>query len=230
MIAVIVPVLNDSDALGGLLADLAPDPDFELIVVDGGQDQAVERLLSSRPATRLIHAGAGRGRQMNAGAEVTSATWLLFVHADSRLPYGWASALAGSNTTVAGGWFRFALDDTAWQARIVERLVAWRISMFGLPYGDQGLFVRRSIFDQLGGFRDWPLMEDVDFVRRLSAAGQVVELPMALRTSARRWRRDGWFRRSARNSLLVALYFAGVAPRRLARWYARPRSPRKSSD
>ncbi|MEQ1575596.1 MAG: glycosyltransferase, partial [Vicinamibacterales bacterium] len=119
---------------------------------------------------------------------------------------------------------------TIWQARVIERLVAWRVRMCRLPYGDQGLFARRSTFDQLGGFRDWPLMEDVDFVRRLSTAGPVVELPMALRTSARRWRRDGWFRRSARNSLLVALYFAGVAPRRLARWYARPRSPRKSSE
>jgi hypothetical protein len=88
-----------------------------------------------------------------------------------------------------------------------------------LPYGDQGLFVRAAVFNVLGGFRDLPFLEDVEFVRRLVRAGRVVEVSLPLRTSPRRWRRDGWFRRSARNSLIVSLYFAGVSPARLARWY-----------
>jgi glycosyltransferase involved in cell wall biosynthesis len=123
------------------------------------------------------------------------------------------------NSEVVGGWFQFALDDPAWQARVIERAVAWRVRLFKLPYGDQGIFVRRHTFAALGGFRDIALMEDVDFVRRLLLQGPVVELPRAITTSARRWRRDGWFRRSARNITLLGLYFCGVSPKLLARWY-----------
>jgi hypothetical protein len=91
--------------------------------------------------------------------------------------------------------------------------------MLSLPYGDQGIFVRRRTFSELGGFRDIALMEDVEFIRRLVYAGRVIELPEPLTTSARRWRRDGWFRRSARNLTLLGLYFCGVPPRVLAKWY-----------
>ena len=118
-----------------------------------------------------------------------------------------------------GGWFQFALDDAAWQARVIERLVAWRVKYLRLPYGDQGLFVRRRQFRSLGGFSEWPLLEDVAFARRLVRGGPVAELPLALKTSSRRWRRDGWFRRSTMNLAIVALYFVGVSPTRLARWY-----------
>jgi GT2 family glycosyltransferase len=99
--------------------------------------------------------------------------------------------------------------------------VAVRVRLWSLPYGDQGIFVRRDVFDRLGGYRDWPLMEDVDFVRRLRRTGRMVELPSALVTSARRWERDGWFRRSSRNIALVLLFMAGVPPATLARWYSR---------
>ena len=156
---------------------------------------------------------------MNAGAARGAGEWLLFLHADSTLPAGWLPAIAGLDNEVIGGWFRFALDDSAWQARIIERLTAWRVKHLNLPYGDQGLFVRRRAFEQLGGFRELPLMEDVEFARRLVRAGRVASLPLPLRTSARRWRRDGWFRRSMKNLVLVGLYFLGVRPERLARWY-----------
>jgi GT2 family glycosyltransferase len=156
---------------------------------------------------------------MNAGAASATGEWLLFLHADSTLPAGWLPAIATLADEVIGGWFPFALDDGAWQARVIERLTAWRVTYGKLPYGDQGLFVRRRTFDALGGFRELPLMEDVEFVRRLVRAGQVVELPLPLRTSARRWRRDGWFRRSSKNLLLVTLYFLGIKPDTLARWY-----------
>ena len=110
-------------------------------------------------------------------------------------------------------------DFGAGQARFIERAVKWRIRLLSLPYGDQGIFVRRQTFAALGGYRDISLMEDVEFVRRLVTAGRVVELPLALVTSARRWRRDGWFRRSAKNMTLLGLYFCGVPTRVLARWY-----------
>ena len=220
-LSVIVPVLDDDEAAAGVLAQIPQDPDIEVIVVDGGCSQRLDGIVHSRPGTRLLRSPAGRARQMNAGARQARHEWLLFLHADSTLPPGWPHAFERMSPDAIGGWFRFALDDDAWQARVIERLVAWRVRTLTLPYGDQGLFVRRDVFDTLGGYREWPLLEDVELVRRLARAGEVRELPVPLRTSARRWRRDGWFRRSARNSLIAALYFAGVPPPRLARWYGR---------
>jgi rSAM/selenodomain-associated transferase 2 len=220
-VSVIVPVLADDEALTALLGQIPPDSGVDLVVVDAARSSAVAAAVAGRTDVRLIHAPQGRARQMNAGAEVARGEWLLFLHADSRLPDGWLSILEERCGGAVGGWFGFALDDPAWQARWIERGVAWRVRLFRLPYGDQGIFVRRSAFEALGGYEEVPLMEDVDFVRRLRAAGPVVELPLALTTSARRWRQDGWLRRSVRNVCLVILYFAGVPPVRLARWYSR---------
>lgn len=215
----VIPVLNDTDAAERLIRQIGPDPQVELIIVDGGLDARLERVAGTRPGTRVLRTSAGRARQMNAGARDATGEWLLFLHADSQLPSGWRHAMAAIPADAVGGWFRFALDDGAWQARVIERLVGWRVQLMRLPYGDQGLFVRRAVFNDMGGFADLPFLEDVDFVRRLVGAGPVAELPLSLQTSARRWRRDGWFRRSARNSLIVSLYFAGISPARLARWY-----------
>jgi rSAM/selenodomain-associated transferase 2 len=222
MIAVVVPVLDDFDALRALLADIPDDGSVELIVADGAADRRLSGLLAGRDHARLIASPRGRGTQMNAGAACATAPLLLFLHADSRLPPGWVASLRQLPEEIDGGWFRFRLDDSAWQARVIERLVDWRVRRFHLPYGDQGIFVRKAMFDRLGGFPPWPLMEDVDFVRRLVALGRIVELPLAVTTSARRWRRDGWFRRSARNLALISLFFAGVGPVRLSRWYGGP--------
>lgn len=205
------------------------NPFVSVIIPAGPGDEAAAHELgaaiSSSPGRQvLVVPGTQRAGQMNAGAAQAAGEWLFFVHADSRLPAGWEDALRAAPPDAVGGWFRFALDAPAWQARVIERGVAVRVRLLRLPYGDQGLFVRASVFRALGGFRDLPLMEDVDFVRRLVKAGPVFEPPLPLVTSARRWRRDGWFRRSARNLVIVSCYFAGVAPARLARWYAR-RSP-----
>ncbi|MEQ1896699.1 MAG: TIGR04283 family arsenosugar biosynthesis glycosyltransferase [Vicinamibacterales bacterium] len=233
-VAIVIPVLNDGPALARLLHTLPPVPDCEVIVVDGGADPAVDAVCATRPDVRLVRAPAGRGGQMNAGAAAGTGHWLLFLHADSRLPQGWLAAITGSGAdgdaaSHVGGWFRFALDDRAWQARVIERLVAGRVALFSLPYGDQGFFVRRDVFTAMGGFRDMPLMEDVEFVRRLVRQGPVRRSPLPLVTSARRWRRDGWFRRSARNACLVCLYFLGADPARLARRYHPPSGPGRGS-
>jgi rSAM/selenodomain-associated transferase 2 len=201
LVSVVVPVYRDEDALARLRLQFGADPRVELIV-------------AAPPPL-------GRGAQMNAGAARATGTWLLFLHADSRLPDGWTDTFARitAEPAIVGGWFRFALDAPQWQARAIERLVAIRVRLLRLPYGDQGLFVRREIFNRLGGYREWPLMEDVDFVRRLGVTGHLAELPLPLITSARRWESDGWLRRSSLNVLLVSLYFMGVSPARLARWY-----------
>jgi rSAM/selenodomain-associated transferase 2 len=219
-VSVIIPVLADADEVERLIRQIPPESAIEVIVVDGGRDSRLDRV-ERWPHVRLLRAPRGRGRQMNAGAAAAAGEWLLFLHADSRLPAGWTEHLRHAPLDANGGWFRFALDDPAWQARLIERGVAWRVRLFRLPYGDQGLFVRRQVFGMLGGFHELPLLEDVEFVRRLVRAGRAFELPLPLLTSSRRWRQEGWFRRSARNLAIVSCYFAGVSPARLARWYVR---------
>jgi len=221
LVAVIVPVLGDAAAAGVLLTSLNPRDEVEVVIVDGGHDAGLDALAASRSDTRVVRTAPGRARQMNAGAAVTATRWLLFLHADSHLPHGWLDAImqADRRSDVVGGWFRFRLESQAWQALVIARLVAWRVRLFRLPYGDQGIFVRREVFEALGGYREMPLMEDVDFVHKLVRAGRVHEPALAVITSARRYERDGWFRRTIRNLTLVTLYFAGVSPVRLARWY-----------
>ena len=198
-VSVVIPVRGDEELARRLTETIGPGPDREVIVIGGTQ----------------------RAAQMNLGARRATGAWLLFLHADSQLPSGWEEELRAVPSDAVGGWFRFALDDRAWQARVIERGVAWRVRLLRLPYGDQGLFVRRDVFASMGGFEEWPFLEDVDFVRRLVRVGPTFQLPLPLATSARRWRHDGWFRRSARNMAIVSCYFAGVSPARLARWYSR---------
>jgi len=227
LVTVVIPVLSDADAVARVLPQIPASADIEVVIVDGAQDPRLDDIAAAHPRARVQRTPAGRGRQMNAGAEGASGEWLFFLHADSVLPEGWTSAFGSLDPTVVGGWFQFALDDAVWQARVIERLVAWRVKYLRLPYGDQGLFVRRDQFRSLGGFSEWPLLEDVAFARRLVRGGPVAELPLALKTSSRRWRRDGWFRRSTMNLAIVALYFVGVSPTRLARWYHQERRTEK---
>lgn len=222
LLSLVVPVFEDFDAAARLLAGIDPDPRLELIIADGGRDPRLDRLASTRADLHVVRSARGRAVQMNAGAAKASGEWLLFLHADSRLPPGWIARIASAPADVVGGWFAFALDDRAWQARVIEWGVGWRVRLLRLPYGDQGLFVRRAVFTAIGGYRDLPLMEDVDFVRRLVRSGRTIALEDRLVTSARRWRRDGWLRRSARNTLLLTLYLAGVSPATLARHYDLP--------
>jgi hypothetical protein len=156
---------------------------------------------------------------MTAGAAAASGDWVVFLHADTRLPARWPDAIAAAAVTpaVVAGCFRFALDAPGASARAVELGVRVRVALCGLPYGDQALFVRRDVFHAIGGYRDLPIMEDVDLVRRLAARGRLLRSRLPALTSARRWQRDGWMRRTGLNILLILLYFAGIAPARLAR-------------
>ena len=221
LISIIVPVLGDTAEAVRVLAQIPPDPRVEIILVDGGADSGLDDLARGRDDVRVMRSRPGRAIQMNAGARAARGTWLLFLHADSTMPAGWIDVFERSTARARGGWFQFALDHPSWRARLIESGVRWRVRLLRLPYGDQGLFTTRAVFDALGGYREMPLMEDVDFVRRLCAREPVIELPLPLKTSARRWQQDGWVRRSLLNVTLITLYFLGVSPVRLARWYQR---------
>jgi rSAM/selenodomain-associated transferase 2 len=222
LVSIVIPVRNDAGPLGALLDQLPPHPDAELIVsVTDPEDESLASLMAERPDVRWVHGAVGRGPQQNAGAALAGGRWLWFLHADSHVPAAWMDQFRATDvqTDVAGGAFRFALDSNAWQARLWETGVALRVRLFGLPYGDQGIFVRRAVFERMGGFRPLPLMEDVEFVGRLKREGRIRALKEQVHTSARRWEREGWWRRSARNQGLLALYYVGVSPEWLARLY-----------
>lgn len=222
LISIIIPVLHDAPMLRGLLETLPPHSSAEIIVVDGSTLDRDMRSLELRfTSCRWLRSRPGRAAQMNAGARAALGRWLLFLHADTRLPIAWADEVCKAEVSpdIVGGSFRFALDADDWPARLIEWGVALRVRWLRLPYGDQALFVRRDVFESLGGYAELPLMEDVDLVRRLGRKGRLWFSRVPAVTSASRWRQNGWFRHSRRNLWLAAQYFAGVPVSKLAMKY-----------
>lgn len=216
-LSVVIPTLNAAASLPAALSALHHAA--EIVVVDGGSTDGTPEIAAQYGA-RVIVAPRGRGGQLATGVAAASRGWLLLLHADTRLQDGWQAAASAhiAHSPDRAGYFRFMLDSGDRRARRLERLVAWRCRVFALPYGDQGLLIRRDLLQQTGGIRSLPLMEDVDVVWRLGRR-RLTLLDAAAVTSAERWLRDGWLRRSARNLLCLSLWFAGVPPRRIARFY-----------
>jgi rSAM/selenodomain-associated transferase 2 len=218
MLSVVIPALNASATLARTLASVAEAD--ERIVVDGGSGDTTAALAESLGA-RVVAAPRGRGGQLAAGVAAARGEWLLLLHADTRLVPGWQAAMQRHMATEPrrAGYCRFVLESDDPRARRLERLVTWRCRLFGLPYGDQALLIHRDLLCLVGGIRALPLMEDVDLVRRIGRR-RVVALEATALTSAEKWQRDGWHRRSLRNLACLALYFAGAPPRLIARLYA----------
>jgi rSAM/selenodomain-associated transferase 2 len=215
-LSIIIPALNAQALLPATLAALRPASD--IVVVDGGSTDGTAAIAAAAGA-RVVMAPRGRGSQIAAGIAAARHPWLLILHADTRLGPGWLPAVAAhvANPNRAG-YFRFTLETADRRARRLERLVQWRSRVLGLPYGDQGLLIHRDLLRQVGGMRPLPLMEDVDLVRRLGPS-RLRALPATAVTSAVRWERDGYLRRSARNLLCLSLWFAGVPPRLIRHVY-----------
>jgi rSAM/selenodomain-associated transferase 2 len=217
-LTIVIPTLNAAASLGRCLDGLGGE---RILVADAGSaDDTV--IVAQATGARVISAGRGRGRQLAAGAEAAGGAWLLFLHADSRLDPDWREAVTAFVATPRAedraGYFDLALDDPAPAARRVERLVGWRSRVLGLPYGDQGLLIARTLYDAIGGYATIPLMEDVDLARRLGRK-RLGPIGAKITTSARRYREGGYIRRPLRNLLCLSLYFAGIAPHRIARLY-----------
>lgn len=230
MLSVIIPTLNAEKSLARAMLPLVSGAVrgivTEVIVVDGGSTDATLEIVDAAGA-KLVKAPRGRGTQLAAGAKAAKSDWLLFLHADTVLDAGWDDELhklfeqieAGRfRTSEVAAAFRFALDDFSSSARWLERLVALRCLVFRLPYGDQGLLISRRLYERLGGFREIPLMEDVDLVRRLGRS-QLVLLRTAAVTSPERYVAQGFIARSLRNFACLTLYYMRVPPRLIARIY-----------
>jgi len=212
MLSVVIPALNAAASLPATLASVAGADEF--VVVDGGSSDGTAALAASLGA-RVVTSSRGRGLQLAAGIAAAHGPWLLLLHADTRLADGWQRTTPPPGRA---GYFRFALDSDDPRARRLERLVAWRCQALALPYGDQGLLIHRDLLQAVGGFTPLPLMEDVDLVRRLGRR-RLLALDAAAITSAEKWQRQGWHRRSMRNLACLTLYFAGLPPRLIVRLY-----------
>jgi rSAM/selenodomain-associated transferase 2 len=221
-ISVVIPTLNSADTLPRTLAALRSTPWLrEIIVADGGSIDETAAVAEAGGA-HVIAAARGRGTQLAAGAAAASGMWLLFLHADCCPEPGWEQNIAGfAAQPQAGGragYFDLALDDPRPGARRLERIVAWRCRLLALPYGDQGLLIGRELYDAIGGFAPLPLMEDVDLARRLGRH-RLARIGGRCLASARRYRRGGYWRRPLRNLFCLSLYFAGMPPERILRFY-----------
>jgi rSAM/selenodomain-associated transferase 2 len=196
---------------------LAP---HEILVVDGGSSDR-SREIAGRLGVNVMSAERGRARQMNQGAAQATGEVLLFLHADTRLPSSAFAEIrdAFTDADCIGGRFDVELEGDHWMLPVVARMISQRSRLTKVATGDQALFVRRGVFEQMGGFPDIPLMEDIAFCRSLKLMGRVACLRSRVVSSGRRWEIDGVWRTIFRMWTLKLLYLGGVSPARLKQYY-----------
>jgi rSAM/selenodomain-associated transferase 2 len=234
LISVVIPTLNEETNLPVTLRQLAEHPDVELIVVDGGStDRTVEIAQQFTPYVFVTR--PGRAHQMNSGARHATGDILLFLHADTFLLPGALDEIQRRiiGDGALGGAFDLHIDSPRRLCKLVARIASRRSRLLQLPYGDQGVFVWRQVFELLGGFPDIPIMEDIAFARLLRREGRLTFIPTGLVTSARRWNANGVLKTTLVNWWVTVLYFLHVPPLRLRRFYDRcllPGRPRRDKS
>lgn len=217
-VSIIVPALNEEGHIAETIRNLRAQQPHEIITVDGGSSDATRDRACE--ADRVLTGPRGRAAQMNHGAAHATGDVLLFVHADCLLEPGALAAvrLLERRRTIAG-CFRMEVRAQGWLYRSIDACATARVRLTGIAYGDQGLFLRRETFEEVGGFPVVRLMEDVLLSLRLRRLGKLEVVSRRIFVSPRRWQRQGIIRQSLRNWTLTALAAAGVHPDRLARWY-----------
>jgi rSAM/selenodomain-associated transferase 2 len=227
-VSIIIPTLDEARSIGATLGAAArAGAGVEVIVVDGGSTDGTAELARAAGA-RVVSAPKGRGAQLHAGACAARGRALWFLHADTLAPEGSARLIveALANPRVVGGNFAVRFDGEARAARFLTWLYP-QLRRLGLCYGDSGIFVRREAYERAGGFKPFPVFEDLDLLRALWRQGRVVHLPAAVVTSSRRFEGRSFALTFARWSFLQTLYWLGVHPDRLGRMYAPIRTGKK---
>ena len=217
-ISVIIPTLNEETHLFKSIGKVREGFSVEVIVADGGsQDRTLEKSIGAR----VVKCSGGRAAQQNAAAKEASGEILLFLHADTMLPNGWDWIVRETlaEPDIALGAFAFKVKDDFPGREFIEGTANWRSKRAGLPYGDQGLFLRKETFEFAGGLPDMPIMEDYAFVRSLRRLGKIKTVPEVAVTSGRRWKEHGVFKVTVVNILMLIGYHLGISPDRLATFY-----------
>ena len=227
LLSIIVPVYREGGKINeliGHLLQLEKGGSAEIILVDGDAGSTLREIHpGNHSLVRSMLSSKGRGRQMNQGAEKARAEILLFLHADTRLPQDGIVKIIASLEPgdIVGGAFGLGIDTEHPGLRMIARIATLRSRLTRIPYGDQALFFTRNGFRTLGGFPDWPLMEDVELMRRMKSRGwSIVMLREVVKTSPRRWEKEGIVYCTFRNWTLYLLYRMGISPWKLVRWYS----------
>ena len=226
-LSVMIPCLNESARLPLLLADLRrSELSLEILLADGGSSDATAQIAGLVGAHLVGVHPAGRGRQLRAAAARARGDWLLFLHADSRLPQQWSAwlttLLQGSSADASAWYFDLRISPSTPARRLLERAVGLRSRWLQRPYGDQGLLLHRGLYERCGGFAELPLMEDLELVERLSRIAELRRIGLPLTTDGRRWQQDGVLRRSWRNARLRRRWRQGESAAQLAKAYYGP--------
>jgi rSAM/selenodomain-associated transferase 2 len=220
-ISVIIPVLNEEKSVAATIESLIRLSPYEIIIVDGGSDDRTLEICKQLRA-KVFSFRRGRAQQMNYGARLASGDVLLFLHADTRLPDSAFRDIAAalSDPHCLGGRFDVELEGEHWMLKVIGAVINARSRLSKIGTGDQAIFVRRSVFEEIGGYREIPLMEDIAFCRTLKRMGEIACLTSRVLTSGRRWEIDGVWRTILKMWTLKLLYLAGVPPNRLKQYYA----------
>jgi rSAM/selenodomain-associated transferase 2 len=222
--SIIIPVLHESSIINRAIEHIlriGSGFEFEIIVVDGDKEGGTINSIEHNDVVKIV-SPSGRGIQMNKGASVAKGDVLLFLHTDTELPEEAFDGISSviNNREYTGGAFDLGIESGRWIFRLIEKLVFVRTRATRIPYGDQAIFIRRECFQTLNGFKDIPIMEDVEFMQRLKKSGYKISIiPQKAKTSSRRWEREGVLYCTMRNWALISLYSLGVKPEKLVKFY-----------
>ncbi|MBE9581269.1 MAG: TIGR04283 family arsenosugar biosynthesis glycosyltransferase [Proteobacteria bacterium] len=222
--SIIVPVLHESDTINSLIEHLDRleyDAGHEIIVADGSPDRDTIQAIGRKSVIKIV-APKGRARQMNAGASMAKGEILIFLHADTKLPRDALTKIASAmaQNHYVGGAFELDIKSERFRFKLLSRWASIRCHLTRIPYGDQAIFIKRDYFNTIGGYRDIPLMEDVELMRRIKRRGdKICILRDRVMTSPRRWEQEGFVYVNLRNAALFIMYLLGVSPEKLASFY-----------
>jgi len=220
-LSVIIPVLNEAETIAHTLQSL-PSTGVEMILVDGGSSDNTVEIAQNMGAKAFLSPEPGRAMQMNTGAKYATGNILLFLHADTQLPPNYPQLIQETLAqphTIAGA-FQLAINSQHPLLRIIEKGVNARSRFLQMPYGDQGIFLKKATFESTGGFRDLPIMEDFQFIRNLKQEGKIRLATAHVLTSARRWEKLGVIKTTLINQMVIMGYFFGISPVKLKQWYS----------
>ena len=221
ILSIIIPVLNEAAIIQSILSRFQDHTGVEVIVVDGGSEDNTFELAQAKDVKTIRSPQRGRANQMNAGAAVATGDILLFLHGDTQLPSDYLNIIKDTlaQPKAIAGAFELAIDGDDWSLRLVETMVKWRSRWCSLPYGDQAIFLSKTVFEEIGKFADLPIMEDFELIQRLKKQGKIAIAPAAVLTSGRRWQKLGVFKTTLINQLIILGYYLKVPPIQLKRLY-----------